>query len=188
MTYLSSDFCLTRGFFLPKSRDLCPALIFDQITTMFDTPQSAVMDGEGGVIYVDGGLPSKGIFRLNGGAIPLTEAELIWDPSDHLEIADISGFDIRVKDGAIWVTNAEIFGGIAQRVLRSSTRTAMASSTRKEKRSCGWKERPRWSGSTRSTSRERRRHPRHPLHPPLTPRERERTPARPRCRVRKHVY
>ena len=85
---------------------------------MFDTPHSAVMDGEGGVIYVDGGLPSKGIFRLNGGAIPLTEAELIWDPSDHLEIADISGFDIRVKDGEIWVTNAEIFGGIAQRVLR----------------------------------------------------------------------
>ena len=79
------------------------------------------MDGEGGVIYVDGGFPSKGIFRLNGGggSIPLTEAELIWNPTDHPEIADISGFDIRVKDGEIWVTNAEIIGPLfAQRVLR----------------------------------------------------------------------
>ena len=43
---------------------------------------------------------------------------LWWRGNARIEIADISGFDIRVKDGEIWVTNAEIFGGIAQRVLR----------------------------------------------------------------------
>ena len=59
----------------------------------------------------------------------------------------------------------------------SSTRTAMESSTRREKRSCGWREKF-WTGRRRSSSKKRRRHPRHPLHPPLTPRERERTPAR----------
>lgn len=59
------------------------------------------------VVYVDANFmpASKGVFRMKGGGqIPLTDAELVWDPSLHPVIGDIAGADIRAKDGEIWVT------------------------------------------------------------------------------------
>ena len=67
---------------------------------------SAAMDGPD-VVYVDANFmpASKGVFRMKGGGqIPLTDTELVWDPSLHPVIGDIAGADIRAKDGEIWVT------------------------------------------------------------------------------------